>query len=393
MRRTAAVVLAALVAITLLVGSAASAQTDASTVDCSYPVLATDATGTAIAVQEEPERVTVLAPSAAQTMWEIGAQDKVVGMPVNPFTAYLEGSEERTNVVGERGQPIQERVLATNPDLVLAPNIIPTDTVESLREALPDDTAVYRFAEATSLEDVAAKTELTGRLVGSFDSAAATAAELRGQVSAVADTTAGADRPTVYYALGGGFTAGTQTFIGNLIDATGGNNIAGAANITGYAPISQEIIAAEDPDWIVVNQGMSVPKNPAVNDSTAIKEGNILKLNANYLNQPAPRVTIPLLEMATAFHPDAADESTIENAERPEPTRCRADVSSPTTTTTSTTSTADPSTTITQPPTTETTTTTTTATATTTDGEGPGFGVGVALVALLAAAGAFARRD
>ena len=70
--------------------------------ECSFPVETEDNTGQTVTVEEEPEEVVVLAPSAAQHMWEIGAEEKVVGMPVNQFTAYLEGSEERTNVVGDR---------------------------------------------------------------------------------------------------------------------------------------------------------------------------------------------------------------------------------------------------------------------------------------------------
>ena len=389
MRRTAAVVLAVLVAAPLLFGSAAGSHTEESTVDCTFPVSATDATGTTVTVSEAPERVVVLGPSAAQTMWAIGAQETVVGMPVNRYTAYLNGSTERTNVVGDRGQPVRETVVAAQPDLVLAPNIITNDTVSTLREALPEGAAVYRFDAATTLEDVAAKTELTGQLVGSFDGAATVAAEYRGRVSAIETATADAERPTVYFAMGGGWTAGTETFIGTIIETAGGRNVATAANISGYAKISQEVIAAEDPDWIVVGKGMPVPKNAAVNESTAVQEGNILEVDSNLLNQPGPMTRIPLTQLAQAFHPDRVSEKALANADVPDPVRCHADVETATPTptatpTTSPTPTASPSPTATPTP---------TATTTTSNAGGPGFGVPVAVVGMVAAAGALARRD
>jgi iron complex transport system substrate-binding protein len=396
MRPTAAVCFAVLVALPLAFGSAGTAVAQTGPVDCSYPVSATDATGTNVTVAEEPERIVVLGPSTAQTVWEIGAQDGVVGMPVNAFTAYLDGREGKTNVVNENGQPVNEQVLATEPDLVLAPNIIQNESVETLREALPDDVPVYRFAGAESMEDVAAKTELTGRLVGEFDAAAQSAAETRGVVSAIAEATADRERPTVYYAMGGGFTAGTETFIGELIDAAGGRNVAAAANITGYAAISQEVIADEDPDWIVVNRGMSVPANPAVNESTAIQEGNVLEVDPNYLNQPGPRTVIPLEQMAEAFHPDAVTGDTVANAETPEPTQCVGDVTpTPTTpdeTTTTTSTTTDGTTTATTTESTTATTETDATTSATTDGSGAGFGVVATLVALVAALALATRR-
>ncbi|MEF8775680.1 MAG: PGF-CTERM-anchored ABC transporter substrate-binding protein [Haloarculaceae archaeon] len=393
MERAAAILLATLLTAPLLAGGVAGSHAQASPVDCTFPVSATDATGTAVTVDDEPGRLVVLAPSAAQTVWAIGAQDAVVGMPVNQFTAYLDGRENKTNVVGERGQPVREAVVASTPDLVLAPNIITNETVEKLRDALPDDVAVYRVQAARSVEDVAAKTELTGQLVGAFDEAARVAAETRGVAATIAEATADRERPTIYYALGGGWTAGTETFIGNLVELAGGENVAAAANITGYAPISQEVIAAEDPDWIVLGEGTPLPKNPAVNDSTAVEEGNVLTVDANFLNQPGPKTVIPLEAMARAFHPDAVPSETLENVDTPEPTQCEADASTPTT---ATTTTAEPTTATDEPVSTTPDEPTTTSVAETTSGSGPGFGVVatlVALLALLAVVPSMLRRD
>jgi hypothetical protein len=76
----------------------------------------TDATGEEITLQERPERVTTTNPSAAQTMWEIGAKEKVVGL--TKYAAYLEGAETRTNVSGAEQIVSLERVVALEPDLV-----------------------------------------------------------------------------------------------------------------------------------------------------------------------------------------------------------------------------------------------------------------------------------
>jgi len=395
MERTAAILLAVLVTAPLLAGSAAGAH-DQATVDCTFPVSVTDATGTNVTVDEQPDRIVVLGPSAAQTVWALGAEESVVGMPVNRYTAYLDGREGKTNVVGERGQPIRETVVATNPDLVLAPNIITTDTVDKLREALPDDVGVYRFRAAGSYDDVANKTERTGQLVGAFETAAAIAAESRGVASAIDDATDGRERPIVYYAMGGGWTAGTETFIGKLIERAGGRNLAAAADITGYASISSEIVAAEDPDWIVLGEGTPLPTGPAVNDSTAVEEGNVLRVDANFLNQPGPKTRLPLEAMAGAFHPDAVTDETLENVETLAPTQCQAATTATTTTSTPTTdeppSPSSPTTDEPTSPTTDAATPTTTTATGTTGGSGPGFGVVVALAGLLAAVGLLARR-
>lgn len=323
MRKTLVIALVVLASIVAVPGSAAvgsgpdAAQTQGG-VDCEFPVSATDATGTEVTVEEEPERVVVLAPSAAQVMWEIGAQEKVVGMPVNQYTAYLERSESKTNVVDAELQPVNEKVVGLEPDLVLAPNIIQNDTVESLRDA---GLTVYRFEDAKSFEDVTAKTELTGRLVGEFESAARVAAETRGTVRAVEDAVEGQERPRVYYPLGGGFTAGSNTFIDDIITSAGAENIA-AEPIDGYAPISAEVVADSDPEWLVIQEGFPVPANEGVNGTTAVRENQIVRVNPNYINQAGPRTTGVLRTLAQQFHPEAYDQIDFENVETPEPTQC-----------------------------------------------------------------------
>jgi len=351
--------------VALLVVAAAGvapAAAQEETVDCSFPVTLTDATGTAVTVEEEPQRVVVLAPSAAQTMWAIGAEETVVGMPVNRFTAYLNGSEERTNVVDERGQPIAEAVVGTEPDLVLAPNIIGEEAIGSLRDA---GLTVYKF-----------------------------------RIANVREPLAGRERPSVYYPLGGGFTAGPGTFVGDVLASAGGDNVATRANISAYARISQEVLAATTIDWIVTTGDSPLPNNDAINESRAVARDQIVRVNANFLNQPGPRVVGPLGEIASALHPEAMDGVDLGSVTA-EPSVSCADAASPATTTgpgeATTTDDGEATTTTVATDDGEATTTPVAtddgeATTTTASGDGPGFTLAGAVVALLAATLLAARR-
>lgn len=331
MKRPLLVVFLALAATAGIVGPVVGQQAP---VDCSFPISATDATGATVTVSAEPERVVVLAPSGAQTMWAIGAREKVVGMPVNRYTAYLDDREGVQDVVGEDGTPIQETVVDLEPDLVLAPNVIGNDTVRGLRDA---GLRVFKFRDATSLADVSAKTELTGRLVGEFEAAALTSAETRGVVAAVREAVADEPRPRVYYALGGGWTAGSGTFIDDLIDVAGGTNVATSAGIDGYAQISPEVVAERNPQVIVVHEGAEAPTDSAVANTTAMSTGSVVSVEPNYINQPGPRVVDPLRELAVAFHPEAYAAADVANATVPEPTRCAGATDTATPTATATT--------------------------------------------------------
>jgi iron complex transport system substrate-binding protein len=310
---TALAAVALVVALAVVPGGAA-----AQTAQCSFPVSATDATGTEVVVEADPQRVVALQPSAAQTLWAIGAEEDVVGMPVNRYTAYLNGSADRTDVTGGQSRVVQPAVVALDPDLVLAPNVTDPATVERLRDA---GETVFHFEKAESIADIHEKTELTGRLVGEFEDAAERTAETRVTVEAVDDAVDGREPPTVYYALGGGYTAGSETFIHELITTAGGENVA-AGEFSGYQVLSQEILAQADPDWIVVPTGASLPRNSALNGTTAVREGQILRVDANYTNQAGPRTVVPLRRMAEAFHPDADVAAAVRTAQPSAPTQC-----------------------------------------------------------------------
>ena len=260
-------------------------QTDGSG-ECSFPLEVTDATGETITLEEPPERITTTNPSAAQVLWEVGARDRVVG--VTQYAAYLDGAEGKENVSAEGLGVSVERVVGTEPDLVLAPNAS-ADQVEDLRNA---DLTVYHFPEATGVADIADKTETIGRLVGECDAAAETNAEMNDTVEAVRDRTAELDRPAALYPLGSGFVAAGNTFIDEMMTIGGLENVA-AGEHEGYPQLSDEVVLEMDPELILVNE----PDSPIMNetpyaDTTAGQEGNAVVIEVHWLNQPAPRSVI-----------------------------------------------------------------------------------------------------
>jgi iron complex transport system substrate-binding protein len=306
---TGSSVLAVLVVLSVVTVSGVGAPAVAASSDqCSFPVTKTDAMGTEVTVEEEPDRVVTLNPSAAQTMWEIGAKDKVVG--VSKYAAYLEGASSKTNVSGPGGTTVvPEKVVALEPDLVLAPNTIDDEMVQKLRD---NGLTVYKFRAADSLDFIVQKTRLTGELVGECDGAEETATWMDQQLRVIRDAVEGQDGPRVLYTFGGGYSAGKETFINTAIETAGGKNVA-AEKFSGYNPISEETIVDEDPQWIVRNTyEPEVPETDAYNQTTAVKEGNVLVINTNLINQPAPRIIYPIRKMVQTFHPQAYNESLEE---------------------------------------------------------------------------------
>nr|WP_211277049.1 PGF-CTERM-anchored ABC transporter substrate-binding protein [Halorubrum ezzemoulense] len=272
---------------------------------CGFPLNVTDATGTEITLDERPDRITTTNPSAAQTLWEIGAQDRVVG--VTEFAGYLSGTDSKTNVSAEFGVSV-EKVVATDPDLVLAPNAS-ADQVADLRA---QNLTVYHFPAATDIDDIAAKTERTGRLVGNCETAAEVNTEMNQTVEDVESQTAELDRLDALYPLGGGFVAADNTFINEIMKIAGTTNVA-ASEADGYPQLSDEVILKTDPEIILVTdtEGAILDREPYAS-TTAGAEDNYVVMNTNYLNQPAPRSVIESTKTLAAAVEDLQANKTEE---------------------------------------------------------------------------------
>ncbi|GCF13093.1 cobalamin-binding protein [Haloarcula mannanilytica] len=354
----------------MLVGSLAAPAAATATVqadDCSFPVTVTDATGTEVTIEKRPERVTTTNPSAAQTMWEIGGRSQVVGL--TQYASYLEGAESRTNVSASFGVSV-ERVVDTEPDLVLAPNASAGD-VAPLRQA---GLTVYHFPAATTIADIREKTTTTGRLTGNCEGAAEANAWMDANVEAVGEVTAGVeDRPKALYPLGSGYVAAGDTFVSSLIELAGAENVA-ARNHTGYPQLSDEVILRMDPDVLFVTENSADIATTEPYASTTAGEGNAtVFLRVRDLNQPAPRSVVNVAHNATAqLYPDRydADSYVPRSAVTPFGTATTATQTSEPTPADNTPSTDRP----------------------TTDASGPGFTVVGTVLAVLALGTGFSRR-
>jgi iron complex transport system substrate-binding protein len=336
-RRYSAVFTVTLLVIALsAVAIPAAGGTTQAGADCSFPFSAEDATGTNVTVEERPDSIVALQPSAAQTLWELEAQDRVVGAPVGQYTDYLEGIDSKTNVLNADEFSVkQEAVVELDADIVLAPNVVPDETVQSLRGA---NQTVYKFGFGNSLQFVADKTERTGRLIGSCDAAETTNDEYWNRIDSVHNGTNNYEPPRVLH-FTDNFTAGSKTFIGELITTAGGVNVAAENGIEGYGEINDEALVEWNPEVIVVADDEGAVPNTAAYESTfAVQNDQIIVVNGNYLSQPAPRIAIALETIAEGF-------STAELA-------------------------SEGTATATEP----------------TDGDGTGFGTAVAVIALLAVA-------
>ncbi|WP_254764023.1 PGF-CTERM-anchored ABC transporter substrate-binding protein [Natrinema marinum] len=310
MRRHVPVLLAVLLIVSAF-APAAAGQSNAeseSTVECEFPLEMTDATGETITLEERPDSIVALQASDAQTVFEIGAEGNLTGMAYSSATGNLERGD-RANV-GNGFEINHEQVISLEPDLVLAASITSDEDIEQLRSA---GLTVYKFERAESLEDVKENVRTTGKLTGECDGAEETVDWMNEQLAIVERTLENVDRPTAYYAMGDGYTAGSGTFIDEVLTTAGVENMAAEVGIESYGQVNPETVVNENPDWIIYpDDRESPPIHESVQATAAYQNDNTIAVNANHISQPAPQVVSAVVSIVETVHPEAYAEAEAE---------------------------------------------------------------------------------
>ena len=267
----------------------------------------TDRTGTA----QPPRRIISLIPSATETIVALGAADRFVArtdFDVDPVLAHLPS-------VGEGLTPSLEQLTLLEPDLVIA---WPDNTSRSVIGRLGEFGVRVYSPQVQSLPDLRAATLELGDILGLEDAADSLVASIDAELRAVREAVAGRERTSVFYVVwyDPPTTSAAGTFIDELIQLAGGRNV--FADAPGLWPqVSMEEVVRRQPDIILVSQTESTPIDlerfsSAVGwrELRAVREGRLVRVDANLYNRPGPRVAEAAQRLARLLHPEAfADET------------------------------------------------------------------------------------
>lgn len=269
-----------------------------------FSVTITDSTGTEITLDKKPERIVSLAPSTTEIIGALGAEDRLVGR--TKFCNYPESVLELPEVGGTT-DPNIEKIIELNPDLVVGSTHVSQEIIDKLREV---GITVAFLNEQENFEGTYSAIENMGKLIGEDDSAKKVIEDMKKKVSdttkKVEDITA--ENPKVYYMVGFGdsdSTAGGDTFIGEIITLSGGDNI--AKDVKGWS-YSKEKIAENDPDMIIVPSGRNIPdqlkETDFYKDLRAVKEGKVFEIDGDMISRQGPRVADAFVQMAQTINPE-----------------------------------------------------------------------------------------
>lgn len=302
-------VFSVLIGISILVLAGCSAAPAAPTATEAPSIKVTDGTGAVIELQQPAVKIVSLSPSVTEILFAIDAGDQMVGR--EDMVSYPEAALAVPSVGSLYGDLPTETILAMQPDLVVAGEILTAEQVEALKAL---GLTVFWQANPTNFEGLYQNIKDLGVLTGNSAKADELVGSLQARVSAVTDKLADvAERPAVFYQLdstdpANPWTSGGGTFIDYIITMAGGENI--AADLGAYAQISTEDLITRNPDVILMGDALygitaeSVAARPGWNVITAVQESSIFAIDPYILSVPGPRLVDGLEETARLIHPD-----------------------------------------------------------------------------------------
>src|SRR5215212_5056262 len=211
----------------------------------------TDGLGREVKLNGPAQRVVSMAPSNTEILFAIGAGNQVVGR--DTLSDFPEEAKKLPDIGSTFDALNTEQIVSLKPDLVLAAEINTPEQVKQLEDL---GLTVYYLKNPLTLEEMYGNLETVAQFTGHEKEAATLIDSLKKRVAAVDEKIASiSSRPSVFYELDGTdpakpFTAGKGTFITQLIDRAGGQNI--AADLDDYPQISLEQVVAADPDFILL---------------------------------------------------------------------------------------------------------------------------------------------
>ncbi|MCX6433120.1 MAG: ABC transporter substrate-binding protein [Actinobacteria bacterium] len=254
-----------------------------------------------------PQRIVSLATGVGETLAALGVADRVVGRDETSNVPQIADAP----VVTKAHAASAERVLATNPDLVIIDAATsPSEVITQLRDS---GVTVVEVPEAWTLDDIAPRTQAVADAAG-VPTAVADAVIAEATAAAAPSSSASGTRPRVAFLYLRGTSAiylvgGRGSGADALIAAAGGTDAGADAGLAAFVPLTAESVAMLNPDVILVmTKGLEsvggidgLVALPGVAQTTAGRDRRVIAVDDTLLLSFGPRTGRLVDQLASAI--------------------------------------------------------------------------------------------
>jgi iron complex transport system substrate-binding protein len=268
-----------------------------------YPLKVVDSYDRTVTIEKEPKRIITIAPNMAETVYALDKGEEMVGRSdYDDYPAQI----SKIPTVGQLTDPSLEKIVELKPDVVIASTHFSKDVVKKLEDL--NIKVIVLYGEE-NFDGVYTTITKVGEILNANEKATKLVEDMKKKVAEIVAKVKNASRPSVYYVVGfgksGDYTAGKDTFIGNMLEMAGGKNAAG--DETGWK-YSIEKLVEKNPDILICSKDYDSKKGIEATigykDLKAVKGGKLFEMDQNIVDRQGPRLAEGLEVMAKLIHPE-----------------------------------------------------------------------------------------
>ncbi len=276
-----------------------------------FPVTIMDGTDKEITIDKKPEKIVSLLPSNTETAFALGLDKEIVG--VSDFDNYPEQVQSKEKVGGQEFNV--EKIISLKPDIVLADASQAHNSKDGLKQLEDSGIKVIAVNNASSFADTYKTIEMIGAATGTKEKADEIVDGMKAKVEEIKEKAAGIskeEQPNVWMEISAPpdiYTAGSGTFMNEMLEMLGAKNIAAAEE--GWPKYSEEAAVKANPDVMIITYGYYVKdaveqaySRKGWEEVSAIKNKRVYSVDSDKVSRPGPRLVEGLEEMAKAIYPD-----------------------------------------------------------------------------------------
>ena len=273
--------------------------------------LTMDRAGAPITLPAKVERIISMAPSTTEVLIDLGLADKIIAADTN---TQKDGLLKQDIPYFNMMKPDAEKLIALKPDIVFISGMSNAKGNTPFSPLIDAGICVINIPSSSSIEAVYLDIAYIAAAVKQEEKGAKIIANMKKEIEAVRKKGAAIaqdKKKTVYFEIGAAphmYSLGTGTFINEMIDIIGAQNI--LADQKSWIAVSDEMVLAKDPDVILTN--VSYIPNPIDEimarsgwaSLKAVKGKNVFGIDTNSSSRPNHNIIKALKEMAKAVYPE-----------------------------------------------------------------------------------------
>lgn len=249
-----------------------------------------DDSGATVRLNQPARRIVSLAPHVTETLFAIGAGERIVGAV--DYSDYPEAAKKIRRVGGYSRVDL-ETILALQPDLVIGWQT--GNAVAQVEKMRSLGIAVY-LSQPNRIEDIARSLERYGQLIGNIEAAQSATTRFRQRLDGLRSRYGSLPKVRTFYQIWKNplMTVGSQQIIADAIKVCGGENIFSALPLMAPTVTLESVIVA-NPEAIVAS-GMDEARPEWLDDwkrwssMAAVARGNLFFVPPDLIQRHTPRL-------------------------------------------------------------------------------------------------------